>query len=497
MATEHHHPRRKPPPPPAPHRHRYLDRAATLSRFAAIDRMPTHLSRSPHEGAHRASQGEAVGRGKARGEEATTSQRLSCAGGSEPAAAPAPAASDADADASKYGVLLKSSPDGCEARPGAAEAEPPRNPARHPVGRVVPPALRQDVPGPEPAAAPPQGAVRDGLRAPSAIRRRPCRASRQPPPETSSARPSRGSARPRPSNALPHRGRRPGHGAGPLRHSHARARLTPMAAHDRPQGAAGPLRRAGRAGRSSSTPTWSSGRRSKIVDWLKRRTINPSKIKVCVYDEADNMVSENGHRANSLLIKKQMPKGARACCFRPLFRGGGGVRGENGAESDKIFGGARSKDFGEFQLMAGVLDVIKQLWIDCQSYEGGKLQFLEDIYSLLTIGQSIIFVGTKRDADSVHRTLTDSGYTTETEPWNPFEGRSNANHHQCTGEGVDVDNVCLVVNYDVPVDKGRTDYEAYLHRSGRTGRVWTEKVSNKLIGDQRSIEVLASIETPF
>ena len=29
-------------------------------------------------------------------------------------------------------------------------------------------------------------------------------------------------------------------------------------------------------------------------------------------------------------------------------------------------------------------------------YDGGKLQFLEDIYSLLTIGQSIIFVGTKR-----------------------------------------------------------------------------------------------------
>jgi ATP-dependent RNA helicase DDX19/DBP5 len=33
--------------------------------------------------------------------------------------------------------------------------------------------------------------------------------------------------------------------------------------------------------------------------------------------------------------------------------------------------------------------------------------------------------------------------------------------------GVDVDNVCLVVNYDVPVDKdGQPDYETYLHRIG-------------------------------
>ena len=57
-----------------------------------------------------------------------------------------------------------------------------------------------------------------------------------------------------------------------------------------------------------------------------------------------------------------------------------------------------------------VLDIIKQLWVDTQAYEGGKLQFLADIYSLLTIGQSIVFVGTKRDADNVHRTLSDNGY---------------------------------------------------------------------------------------
>ncbi|MGK3759649.1 MAG: ATP-dependent RNA helicase DDX19/DBP5, partial [Bacillariaceae sp.] len=57
------------------------------------------------------------------------------------------------------------------------------------------------------------------------------------------------------------------------------------------------------------------------------------------------------------------------------------------------------------------MDIIKQLWIDTRGYQGGKLEFLSDIYSLLTIGQSIVFVSTKRNADTVHRTLTDGGYT--------------------------------------------------------------------------------------
>lgn len=101
-----------------------------------------------------------------------------------------------------------------------------------------------------------------------------------------------------------------------------------------------------------------------------------------------------------------------------------------------------------------VLDVIKQLWIDTRGYGGGKLEFLADIYSLLTIGQSIVFVGTVRDAEMVHRTLTNAGYTCSV-----LHGRVEGSQRDATmdafrnGEstvlittnvlarGVDVDNV--------------------------------------------------------
>jgi hypothetical protein len=61
------------------------------------------------------------------------------------------------------------------------------------------------------------------------------------------------------------------------------------------------------------------GTPGKVVDWLKRRIINTKFIKVFVLDEADNMVAESGHRANSLLIKNQMPKGCQSLLFSATF----------------------------------------------------------------------------------------------------------------------------------------------------------------------------------
>ena len=55
---------------------------------------------------------------------------------------------------------------------------------------------------------------------------------------------------------------------------------------------------------------------AKIVYQLKRRTINSNIIKVFVLDEADNMVGEDGDRANSLLAKKVIPANVRVCFSR-------------------------------------------------------------------------------------------------------------------------------------------------------------------------------------
>ena len=61
------------------------------------------------------------------------------------------------------------------------------------------------------------------------------------------------------------------------------------------------------------------GTPGKIVDLFKRKYINPKHVKVLVLDEADNMVGEDGHRANSLLIKKLMPKSCQSLFFSATF----------------------------------------------------------------------------------------------------------------------------------------------------------------------------------
>lgn len=246
------------------------------------------------------------------------------------------------------------------------------------------------------------------------------------------------------------------------------------------------------------------GTPGKVVDWLKRRTINTKNIKVFVLDEADNMVAEGGHRANSILAKKAMPKKCQSLLFSATF-------------PDEVVEFAKKMVQNPDQILiaAGpeflVLDVIKQIWIDTQGYEGGKLAFLSDIYSLLTIGQSIIFVGTKRDADNVHQTLTDEGYSCSL-----LHGKVENEERDATMEafrngessvlittnvlarGVDVDNVCLVVNYDVPIHKdGQPDFETYLHRIGRTGRFGRKGTAINLVADQQSLQVLAAIEAHF
>jgi ATP-dependent RNA helicase DDX19/DBP5 len=158
-----------------------------------------------------------------------------------------------------------------------------------------------------------------------------------------------------------------------------------------------------------------------------------------------------------------------------------------------------------------MLDVIKQLWIDTRKYDGGKIEFLSDIYSLLTIGQSIVFVESRKNADMVHRALTDGGYTCsvlhagldgQERDATMLAFRNGESNVLITtnvlARGVDVDNVCLVINFDVPVDANKQpDFETYLHRIGRTGRFGRKGTAINLVADQRSLEVLVAIQDHF
>lgn len=245
------------------------------------------------------------------------------------------------------------------------------------------------------------------------------------------------------------------------------------------------------------------GTPGKVVDWLKRRIIDASKIKVFVLDEADHMVDESGHRANSLLIAKALPKFCQSLLFSATF-----------PPLVVEFANKMVKDADQVLMDSDeslIVDVIKQLRVDTRSYAGGKILFLADIYSLLTLGQSIVFVNTRDNADLVQETLAAAGYTcsvlhsameAEERDRTMIEFRTGKSTVLITtnvlARGVDVDNVCLVVNYNVPVDKqGLADYETYLHRIGRTGRFGRKGTAINLYDTDEDAHCLDMLEEHF
>ena len=62
--------------------------------------------------------------------------------------------------------------------------------------------------------------------------------------------------------------------------------------------------------------------------------------------------------------------------------------------------------------------------------------------------------------------------------------------------GIDILQVNLVVNYDIPVDKYRNpDPETYVHRIGRTGRFGRTGVSINFVHDKNSLAEMKAIES--
>jgi ATP-dependent RNA helicase DDX19/DBP5 len=64
--------------------------------------------------------------------------------------------------------------------------------------------------------------------------------------------------------------------------------------------------------------------------------------------------------------------------------------------------------------------------------------------------------------------------------------------------GIDVEQVTLVVNFDLPVDMRRNaDCDTYLHRIGRTGRFGRAGLAINLVDGPESMAVLKQIEDHF
>ncbi len=122
-------------------------------------------------------------------------------------------------------------------------------------------------------------------------------------------------------------------------------------------------------------------------------------------------------------------------------------------------------------------------------------------YDTLTITQAVIFCGTKRKVDWLTEKMRENNFTVSSMHGDMpqkerdqimEEFRSGASRVLITTDvwsrGIDVANVSLVINYDLPSNR-----ELYIHRIGRSGRYGRKGVAINFVKEDE-IRVLRDIE---
>jgi len=123
------------------------------------------------------------------------------------------------------------------------------------------------------------------------------------------------------------------------------------------------------------------------------------------------------------------------------------------------------------------LEGISQFHVYCERQQY-KYAVLKDLYEYLNIGQAIIFCNSKRCVDKLREDLERDNFTVSSihGDVDPRDRREIMQKFRTGGarillatdliaRGIDVQQVSVVINYDLP-----RDIESYLHKVGRSGR---------------------------
>merc|ERR1711985_113589 len=137
------------------------------------------------------------------------------------------------------------------------------------------------------------------------------------------------------------------------------------------------------------------------------------------------------------------------------------------------------------------LEGIRQFYVAIEKEEW-KIDTLCDLYETVTITQAIIYCNTRRKVDYVAAEMSKRDFTVSTmhaeldqkeRELIMREFRSGSSRvlisTDLLARGIDVQQVSLVINYDLPQDR-----ENYIHRIGRSGRFGRKGVAiNFITGD--------------
>ncbi len=208
------------------------------------------------------------------------------------------------------------------------------------------------------------------------------------------------------------------------------------------------------------------GTPGRVMDHMRRGTLRLETVKMVILDEADVMLNM-GFREDIELILQSTPKERQTVFFsatmpRPI--------------RDLIEKSSREPQTVRIEQKAMTVPTVDQVYFEVdRRYKMELLTRLIDIYDLKL---GIIFCNTKRMVDDLVDHLEAAGYQADRlhgdmtqnmrdRVMNKFRksGLEFLVATDIAARGIDVDDVEVVFNYDLPYDP-----EDYVHRIGRTGR---------------------------
>jgi ATP-dependent RNA helicase DeaD len=208
------------------------------------------------------------------------------------------------------------------------------------------------------------------------------------------------------------------------------------------------------------------GTPGRVIDHLERKTLKLQTASTIVLDEADEML-DMGFRDDIELILKAMPQERQTVFFSATM------------PKEFLFLTKKyQKNPETIKVISEKLTVplIEQYYFDLREYQ--KLEALTRCLDMLSPKLSIVFCNTKKRVDEITSSLQARGYGADA-----LHGDMNQSQRDrvmtkfrsgsievlvatdVAARGIDVDDIDMVFNYDVPKDD-----EDYVHRIGRTGR---------------------------
>ncbi|MRH41743.1 DEAD/DEAH box helicase [Aquibacillus halophilus] len=208
------------------------------------------------------------------------------------------------------------------------------------------------------------------------------------------------------------------------------------------------------------------GTPGRVLDHIEKGTLALNELKYLIIDEADEMLNM-GFIEQVEAIIKELPTERMTCVFSATLP----------EDVEKLCHKYMNQPV-EIEIKASGITTDKIVHNLLEVRPDNKLAILKDITTVENPDSCIIFCRTQEQVELVHKQLDHANYPCDKIHGGLYQDDRFAVMNDfkkgvfrylvatdVAARGIDVDNVSLVINYDIPLEK-----ESYVHRTGRTGR---------------------------